>query len=137
MYKPYQTLIEKKQGRKVNEAIEKARDWWKSLDASQKEAGFATWKYQVTPAVFIRVPVPFTGCVDVVYVGMAGKSAERKTPKPEQLAWLRSIVRNPPGENWRVFRKPDGVTMLWKPDVLTTGEPDRLGDLSYGFITLA
>ena len=135
--KTYDDLMRIKRERQAREAIQNAGEWWRSLDASQKEAGFATWKWKITPAVFIKVPVPFGGLVDVVYVGMGGRSSERKKPNGRQLEWLRECVRNPNGDLFLVERKNDSVTMLWKPQALANGETLELGVISYGFITVA
>ena len=137
MYQDYKSLIEKKQTEKVKKAIENARDWWHSLDASQKEAGFATWKYKLTPAVFIKVPVPFCGLVDVIYIGLAGKNSERVSPTSSQLSWLRSIVRNPAVGDWIVEKKPDCVLLLCKPQLKNRAENCSLSEVSCGFITVA
>lgn len=127
----------KAEEKRVKESLERDKSWWRSLSASEKEAGLCPWLYKIVPACFINVPVPFCGYVDVVYIGVSGRNSYRQSPNEDQLAWLRKIARGLGGSHWKVIKRGRSVLLLCDLQSVKPGEAHYLGEDSYGFITLA
>lgn len=127
----------KAEEKRVKESLERDKSWWRSLSASEKEAGLCPWLYKIVPSCFINVPVPFCGHVDVVYIGIGGSRSYRQSPNQQQLDWLRSVARKQRGDHWKVIVREHSVLLLCDLRAIKPEEQAYAGEDSYGFITLA
>lgn len=115
----YEELKRAADERRLKASLERDKSWWRSLSASEREAGFCTWKHRVFDAVFIKIPLPWTGEIDVIRVGLAGRFSRRVAVNIKQREKLRAVVAAGGRGKWIVKRAADAITLFYGNKVKT------------------
>lgn len=109
----YQTAMQAKGSKRVDTAIVDAKKWWRSMDASQKEAGFASWKFRSICVVLVRVFLPYTGSAHVITFSLSGKRCREIRLTERQRVKLRDLAKNPLSKKGWFVRQDDLAFELW------------------------
>jgi hypothetical protein len=105
----------------IEQAIQDAKLWWRSRTPEEREAGLAPWLDKITPLIFITVPVPFCGLVEVFSSSMTGRRQRYVKVSKRALEHLRDLFLNPDSKKWTVKKYPDKIIFFRGGELIPRG----------------